>query len=209
MTNLILCGIIREGLGSNWVRIFLEKKGGIIMVSNFEKYVPGLFWISVLVLLVMAGCPYYLQGSFFAETRFSEEERCYLLFLGLIISLFVVLLMNERIMTRILGRHSDELGKAKYLFVLLNVFLSYLLELSSSFMYKKTMVAFNSSLMGAFFTFVTIVLFLGRIRELQYMLYRCILKSLPPNKPNKSAVLVKIEADVKKALEECHRITPG
>lgn len=179
------------------------------MVSNFNKYVPGLFWITALVFLIMAGCPYYLQGSIFANIRFSDDERCYILFLGLIISLFVVFLMNERIMTRILGQLSDQLGKLKYLLGLLNVILAYLLELSSSFVYGKTMVAFNSSLMGAIFTFVTIVLFLGRIRELQYILYRCILKSLPPNKPNKSAVLVKIEADVKKALKGCNRITPG
>ena len=179
------------------------------MVSNFEKYVPGLFWISVLVFLVMAGCPCYLQGSFFAETRFSEDERCYLLFLGFIISLFIVLLMDSRITTRILGSHSDELGKVKYWFVLLNAILAYLLELSSSFVYGKTMVAYNSSLMGAVFTFVTIVLFLGRIRELQYMLYRYILSSLPRDEPEESGIPTKIEAAVKAALEECHRITPG
>lgn len=179
------------------------------MVSNFEKYVPGLFWISALVLFIMAGCPNCLQDFIFANTRFSEDERCYFLLLGFIVTVIIVLLMNERIMTRILGQLSDELGKLKYLLGLLNVILAYLLELSSSFVYGKTMVAFNSSLMGAVFTFVTIVLFLGRIRELQYMLYRRILSSLPRNEPNKSAIPAKIEAAVKKALEGCHRITPG
>ena len=179
------------------------------MVSNFEKYLTGLLWISVIVFLIMAGCPYYLQGSFFAKTQFSESERFHFLFCGFIVFSFIVFQMNDRIMTRILGRHSDELGKAKYLLGLLNLVFAYLLEFSSSSVYEKTIVFFNSSLMGAFFTFVTIVLFLGGIRELQYVLYRCILKSLPRNEPEESAILTKIEAAVKTALEECHRITPG
>lgn len=179
------------------------------MVSNYEKYVPGLFWISVLVFLVMAGCPYYLDGSFFAKTQFSESERFHFLFCGFTVFSFIVFQTNGRIMARILGRRSNELGKAKYLLVLLNIIFAYLLEFSASFVYEKTIATYNSSLMGAFFTFVTIVFFLGRIRDLQYVLYWCILKSLPQNEPEESAVLTKIEAAVKTALEGCHRITPG